>query len=249
MMSADRVISRKNNKIIYRDGNRCIKMFGEEFSKANVLNEALNQATAEELGLNVPKVIEVTAIDGKWAIVSEYIEGKILAQRMEEAPEKKAEYIELLVDLQMTVHAKNAFSFHKLRDKMSRRITESELNATTRYDIYTRLEAMPKHSKVCHGDFEPSNVIISENGTPYIVDWAHATQGNASADIARTYLLFWLNGDISGAEIYLDTACRKSDIAKRYVREWMAIVAASRMIEGNEKEYEFLKSWVDAAEK
>ena len=108
---------------------------------------------------------------------------------------------------------------------------------------------MPKHSKVCHGDFEPSNVIISENGTPYIVDWAHATQGNASADIARTYLLFWLNGDISGAEIYLDTACRKSDIAKRYVREWMAIVAASRMIEGNEKEYEFLKSWVDAAEK
>lgn len=249
MMSADRVISRKNNKIIYRDGNRCIKMFGEEFSKANVLNEALNQATAEELGMNVPKVIEVTAIDGKWAIVSEYIEGKTLAQRMEEAPEKKAEYIELLVDLQMTVHAKNAFSLHKLRDKMSRRITESELDATTRYDIYTRLEAMPKHSKVCHGDFEPSNVIILENGTPYIVDWAHATQGNASADIARTYLLFWLNGDISGAEIYLDTACRKSDIAKRYVREWMAIVAASRMIEGNEKEYEFLKSWVDAAEK
>ena len=38
---------------------------------------------------------------------------------------------------------------------------------------------MPKHNKVCHGDFNPSNVIIAEDGPPYILDWSHATQGNA----------------------------------------------------------------------
>ena len=27
---------------------------------------------------------------------------------------------------------------------------------------------------------------IAENGTPYILDWSHATQGNASAEVART---------------------------------------------------------------
>ena len=243
-MKLDRVIAVRNNKTIYRDGDRAIKVFNADYSKADVLNEALNQARIEETGLNIPKVLEVTMIDGKWAIVSEFIKGKTLSQLMEENPEKKAEYIELLVDLQMSVHAKTSPLLNKLKDKMSRKIAATELDATTRYDLHTRLEGMPKHNKVCHGDFNPSNIIITENGLPYILDWSHATQGNASADVARTYLLFWLSGDISGAELYLDTFCKKSDTAKQYVQKWMPIVAASQSVKGNEKEREFLMSWV-----
>ena len=247
-MKLDQVIAVRNNKTIYRDGDRCVKVFNSEYSKADVLNEALNQARIEETGLNIPKVLEVTMIDGKWAIVSEYIKGKTLAQLMEADPEKKAEYVELLVDLQMSVHSKTSPLLNKLKDKMSRKISSTEFDATTRYDLHTRLEGMPKHNKVCHGDFNPSNVIIAEDGTPYIIDWAHVTQGNASADVARTYLLFWLNGDIEGAKLYLDTFCAKSNTAKQYVQKWMPIVAASQSVKGNEREREFLMSWVDVVD-
>ena len=245
-MKLDRVIAVRNNKTIYRDGDRAIKVFNAEYSKADVLNEALNQARIEETGLNIPKVLEVTMIDGKWAIISEYIKGKTLAQLMaeDEEGEKKEEYINLLVDLQMSVHSKTSPLLNKLKDKMSRKIAATELDATTRYDLHTRLEGMPKHNKVCHGDFNPSNIIITDDGVPYILDWSHATQGNASADVARTYLLFWLSGDIAAAELYLDTFCKKSDTAKQYVQKWMPIVAASQSVKGNEKEREFLMSWV-----
>ena len=247
-MNLDRVIAVRNNKTIYRDGDRCVKVFNAEYSKADVLNEALNQARIEETGLNIPKVLEVTMVDGKWAIVSEYIKGKTLAQLMDENPEKKAEYVDLIVDLQMSVHAKTCPLLNKLKDKMSRKIAQTELDATTRYDLHTRLEGMPKHNKVCHGDFNPSNIIITDDGTPYIIDWSHATQGNASADVARTYLLFWLNGDIDGANLYLDTFCKKSDTAKQYVQKWMPIVAASQSVKGNDKEREFLMSWVSVVD-
>ena len=247
-MKLDRVIAVRNSKTIYRDGEKCIKVFNEEYSKADVLNEALNQARIEETGINIPKVLEVTMIDGKWAIVSEYIQGKTLAQLMEEEPDKKDEYLELLVDLQISVQAHTCPLLNKLKDKMNRKISISELDATTRYDLHTRLEGMPKHNKVCHGDFNPSNIIISEDGTPYIIDWSHATQGNASADAARTYLLFWLNGDIEGAKKYLDLFCQKSDTAKQYVQKWMPIVAASQSVKGNESEREFLLRWVDVVE-
>ena len=250
-MNLDRVIAVRNNKTIYRDGDRCVKVFNAEYSKADVLNEALNQARIEETGLNIPKVLEVTMIDGKWAIVSEFIKGKTLAQLIKEAEDdadKKAQYIELLVELQMSVHAKTCPLLNKLKDKMNRKIAQTEFDATTRYDLHTRLESMPKHNKVCHGDFNPSNIIIAENGTPYIIDWSHATQGNASADVARTYLLFWLNGDIAGAELYLNTFCKKSDTAKQYVQKWMPIVAASQSVKGNEKEREFLASWVSVVD-
>ena len=247
-MKLDNVIAVRNNKTIYRDGDRCIKVFGEDYSKQDVLNEALNQARVEETGLNIPKILEVTMVDGKWAIVTEFIEGKTLDQLMTENKDKKDEYLELLVDLQIQVHSKTCPLLNKLKDKMSRKISLTELDATTRYDLHTRLEGMPKHNKVCHGDFDPTNVIISDNGTAYILDWAHVTQGNASADAARTYLLFWLSGDIDGAKKYLDLFCKKSDTAKQYVQKWMPVVAASQSVKGNEKEREFLLSWVDVVE-
>ncbi len=247
-MKFDKVIAVRNNKTIYRDGERCIKVFDENYSKADVLNEALNQARIEETGLNIPKILEVTMVDGKWAIVSEYIKGKTLAQLMEENTEKSQEYLELLVDLQLSVHDKKSPLLNKLKDKMNRKISATELDATTRYELHTRLEGMPKHNKVCHGDFNPSNVIIAEDGTPYILDWSHATQGNASADAARTYLLFCLNGDIEGAKNYLDLFCKKSNTAKQYVQKWMPIVAASQSVKGQIKEREFLLTWVDVVD-
>jgi len=167
---------------------------------------------------------------------------------MQAHPEKKNEYIELLVDLQMTVHTKTAPLLNKLKDKMNRKIASTKLDATTRYDLHTRLESMPKHNKVCHRDFNPSNIIIAKGNVPYIIDWSHATQGNASADVARTYLLFCLNGDKEGAEYYLDTFCQKSDTAKQYVQKWIPIVAASQSVKGNEKEVEMLMSWVDVVD-
>ena len=148
----------------------------------------------------------------------------------------------------MGIHEMKAPLLTKLKDKMNRKISQADIDATTRYELHTRLEGMPKHNKVCHGDFNPSNIIITEDGVPYILDWSHATQGNASADVARTYLLFWLDGNIEGAKKYMELFCKKSDTAKQYIEKWLPIVAASQSVKGNEHEREFLLSWVDVVD-
>lgn len=247
-MKLDNIIAVRKDKKVYRDGDNCIKVFDEGYSKADILNEALNQSRVEETGLNIPKIKEVCMIDGKWAIVTEFIEGKTLAQLMEENPDKEDEYLNLFVDIQLQVQSKQSELLTKLKDKMNRKISLSGLDATTRYELHTRLEGMPKHKKLCHGDFNPSNVIITPDGTPYIIDWSHATQGNASADVARTYLLFCLNGDDECAKRYLNLFCEKSNTAKQYVQKWMPIVAASQSVKGNEEERQFLLSWVDVVD-
>ena len=245
---ADKIIAVRTSKTVYRDGDTVIKVFDENYSKADVLNEALNQARIEETGLNIPKILEVSKMDGKWALTSEYIPGKTLQQLMDSEPDKKDEYLDLFVNLQMEVHSKTSPLLTKLKDKMNRKIGETDLDATTRYELHTRLEGMPKHKKVCHGDFNPSNIIIRDDGVPFIIDWSHATQGNASADVARTYLLFWLNGDITGAEKYLDMFCKKSDTAKQYIQKWLPIVAASQSVKGRPEEREFLLNWVNVVD-
>lgn len=248
VMNLDKIIAVRTGKTVYCDGDRAVKIFDKDYSKADVLNEALNQARIEKTGLNIPEVLEVTMIDGKWAIVSQFISGKTLAQLMEENPERFDEYLEQFVDLQLTVHNERCPELNRLKDKMNRKISGTSLDATTRYDLHTRLESMPKHVKVCHGDFNPSNIIISEDGKPYILDWSHVTQGNASADAARTYLLFWLKGDFATADKYLNLFCKKSDTARQYIQSWLPIVAASQSVKGKPQEREFLLSWVNVVD-
>ena len=247
-MNLEKVIAVRNSKTVYHDGKKAIKVFDADFSKADILYEARNQARVEDSGLNVPKILEVTEIDGKWAIVSEYIKGKTLAQLMQENPDKSDEYMEFFVDLQLEMQSKNIPLLNKLKDKMNSKIGLADLDATTRYELHTRLEGMPKHNKLCHGDFNPSNIMVTDEGKAYILDWSHATQGNASADAARTYLLFWLDGNFDAAEKYLNLFCKKSDTAKQYIQKWLPIVAASQSVKENPKEREFLLSWVNVVD-
>ena len=245
-MKLDQIIATRDKKTVYKTDGLVIKVFNENHPKSDVFNEALNHARVEETGLNIPRVAEVTQTDGKWAIVTEYVEGKTLAQMMEEDPDNLQQYMNRFVDLQLEIHSKSSPLLNKLKDKLNRQINSlaGELDATTRYELHTRLDSMPKHTKVCHGDFNPTNIIIDKAGTAYIIDWAHATQGNASADAANTYLQFSLY-DQRLAEIYMNLFCEKSDTAKQYVQQWLPIVAAAQLTKGNEKEKDFLLKWID----
>ena len=247
-MKHDNIIATPAGKVVYRDGDQAVKVFDESYKKSDVLNEALNTARVEETGLAIPQLIDVQQIDGKWAIITEYIPGKTLAQLMEENPEKEDEYLELFVDLQLDMHKHTCPMLNMLTEKMNRKIDQTKLDATMRYELHARLASMHVHKKLCHGDFNPSNIIITPEGKPYIIDWAHATQGNASADTARTYLLFCMNGDFDLANKYLDLFCRKSDTARQYVQKWMPIVAASQLSKSTGSEHDFLLKWVDVVD-
>ena len=247
-MKLDNVIAVRKDKTVYRDGDKTIKVFNEKYSKADILNEALNLARVEETGLNVPKIHEVGVVEGKWCIVTDHIEGKTLAKAYEDNPEMKEDYLKLFVEIQLDIHEKQCPLLTKLKDKMRRKISLSGLDATTRYELSTRLDGMPKHTKLCHGDFIPTNIILKSDGTPYIIDWAHATQGNASADVARTYLQFNLKNNAEMAELYLNMFCQLSDTPKQYVQQWMPIVAASQMVKGKDEEKEFLLRWASVCD-
>ena len=241
------VIVERPYKTVYKDGNRIVKVFSEEHGKANVFNEALCHSRVEESGFDVPEVLEVSKTDNnKWALAIEYVEGRTLESMMLADPAKIETYMEKFVDLQLEMHKVTVPRLGLQKEKLARKIAgEKELiDATTRYELDTRLESMPKHTKLCHGDFVPSNVIVKDDGSMTIVDWSHATKGNASGDAALTYLQFALK-DQGIAEMYLNMFCKKSDTARQYVQKWMPIVAAARLSKGIEEEKEFLLKWID----
>jgi serine/threonine protein kinase len=239
------LIVERSYKKVYRCEDTVVKVFESSHSKADVFNEALNVARVEETGLNIPKVTEVAKIGDGWALAVEYKPGKTLEQLMEEHPERVEKYIDDFVDLQLEVTSKVAPLLTRLKDKLSRQINSlSILDASTRYELLTRLEGMPRHHKVCHGDFNPSNIIVGEGGSYSILDWSHVTQGNAGADVANTYLQFSLKNQ-KLADYYMKSYCSKSDTPMQYIQMWLPIVAAAQLTKKHDCEKEFLMKWID----
>ena len=169
-MKLENAIQVKNDKSVYRDGNLKIKVYGESYSKVDVLVSALNQAKIEETGLNVPKLHSVTTVDGKWVVVTDYIEGIPLDVLMQEHPEKEDEYLQQFVDLQHTVHSKRSSGLLKIKEKMNAKIDMTDFDESTKFELHARLAGMPNHDKLCHGDFNPSNIIVTDSGEMYIID-------------------------------------------------------------------------------
>lgn len=241
------LISASDTVDVYKCGDKAVKLFKADSRKTQALYEALTHSRVEATGLRVPVIREVSVIDDRWAISMDLVPGKTLAEIMKDNPNDCEKYIEDMVDLQLSVHEKYAPKLSKLKDKLVRQINSLDiLDDIKKYELLTRLDSMPKHTKLCHGNFTPANIIINDKGT-YIVDWVGARQGNASADVAKTYLLLSLSYP-DYAERYINLFCKKTGTSKRYVQEWMPIVAAARLTEGVEAEKDLLMKWLDVVQ-
>ena len=243
-------LAKSKLKSVYVENNKAIKVFDKNYNKSDVLYEALNTARVEDAGVNIPKLLEVAVTDGKWSITSEYVEGPTLTQLIEKYPDKADDYIKKMVEYQISFQKKSNPLLLVLKDKMNRQIDNS-----VKYELLTRLNSMKNHTKLCHGDYCPDNIIVTADTKGNIkeitaVDWVHATQGNASADIANTFLLLKLQfGDKSDIpEKYINTFCELTNTKRSYVNEWLPLVAAARLTKNKEEEKELLEQWINVVD-
>ena len=243
-MELNNLIASSEMVDVYKVGNMCVKLFKEGVAKTNALYEALTHSRVEATGLRVPVIHEVSVIGNRWAIHMDLIEGETLADRMKADPANLDKYMEQMLDIQLEIHSKSTPKLSKLKDKLNRLINDLDcIDDVKRYELLTRLDSMPKHTKLCRGNFTPDNIILSKKGT-YVVDWIAARQGNASADVGKTYLLLKLKYP-EMADKYLDLFCEKTKTSKKYVQDWLPIMAAARLAENIPEERDFLMKWVD----
>lgn len=238
-MNLDKIIAVRTGKTVYKETDRVIKVFDSDYSKSDILNEALNQARAEEAGLNVPKLLGIEKEDGKWAIISEYISGKTVADIIAENPDKTDEILKRFAELQIAFQRNNTSVFARLRDKVERRITRSQLDEKSKNRLIGELCELPDGDSLCHCDFSPSNVIIDEKGNPVVLDWSHAARGAAEADAASTYLRF-LFEDRLKAEKYLYFYCKSADKKRENIEKLIPIMAAAMSVSRYASERNFL---------
>lgn len=185
-MNLDRIIAVSSSKTVYRDGERCVKVFVRERSASAVLREAMNQNLLREAGLPVPPVEEVTQVNGHWAIVSRYIRGVTLARQMEADPMRVTACLERLACLQRELHTKSCPALYRMRDVLAERRLPTGTPEQCRRALRESTERISREKRICHGDYVPDNVIETPDGELYLVDCARSMAGDPAFDGAVT---------------------------------------------------------------
>lgn len=240
------LINKRRNNAIYTDGNSYYKIFNKNYKKTDVYLEAFITAMVENTGLNVPSIQEISIMDEQWYFKTDCIEGKTLYSMMLNDLENAEKYLDKMVEIHTSIHKKRCDKLPFQKEKLADHINFSNLDKNLKIDLLDMLNTCPRHRKLCHGNFTPHNVLVSGEKY-YITDWNHASQGNASADVARTYL--WMKIHMpSFAEIYLDKFCKATSTSKRYVENWIPIVAAARISKNNPEEIKILRSLISVVE-
>ena len=243
------VLLERADKVVLRDKDSVLKIFGPSYKVPLILNEAMNEARAAETGLPVAKVIEVMKLRDHWCIRREWIEGETLADVMNKDKKNLQKNLRQFVAIQCEIFKKTSERMGNLADKLDKQISASPLPKETRYDLHMKLQSFPRGKALCHGDFNPTNVIITPNGEWRVIDWSHVRLGDPLADVARTYLLFWLSGHVAAAEKYMALACEALKAKLADVQKWLPIVAAAESSrDQTPKNHELLIHWASVVD-
>ncbi|MFF2753142.1 aminoglycoside phosphotransferase family protein [Psychrobacillus sp. NPDC058041] len=223
-------IARGNTAKIYLSDNKIVKVFNDFLPDTESENEANKQKYAYSCGLPVPKVLEVTKINGKQAIIMEYVKGETLADLMLKDNEQAEYYMNISVDMQLEIHSIIPDAIEPMYDKLYRQIESvTKLDKRQKSYLLNRLESFTYENRLCHGDFHLFNLIMTDNQV-VVIDWVDSSAGDIRADIYRTYLLYsQFSSEL--ADMYLRLYCEKSGLLRSEVFQWAPIIAGARLSE------------------
>lgn len=246
-MELKNLISDGDKVQVFEYEGKCVKLFKDPNEpKSVVLYEAITHTRIEETGYaRIPAFLEIRQFDDKYAIVYEFAEGRTLETLMREDPSNTDMYLKQMANIQIEINRLSSAKVSRLKDYLTRSIEGLDIiDDVKKHELLTRLGKMPPHAKLCHGDLSPDNIIVGDRGT-FVIDWMKAKQGNASADVARSYLNFCLKHRTEWAERYLKIYCERSGTDVSYIREWLPIAAAAQLKFKKPDERELLLTMID----
>ncbi|OIU71812.1 phosphotransferase family protein [Rossellomorea aquimaris] len=224
-------IASGNTAEIFLHEDKIIKVFNERLPCGEATYEAGKQKLAYSTGLPVPKILDVEKIDGKQALIMEYVKGKTLGELISDSPGDAGHYMDLSVDIQLKIHSMKVDTLEPMKMKLANQIDGvGELSQRLKEVLIERLDEITFEERLCHGDLHLNNLIMSEDGSLTIIDWIDSSSGDIRADAYRTYLLY-SQVSLELAELYLRLYCQKSGLSKEEIFIWAPIIAGARLSE------------------
>jgi Ser/Thr protein kinase RdoA (MazF antagonist) len=234
------------------DESAVLKLFHDWFSLENIEYELKIARAVHISGVKSPAVRELIQVNGHNGLVYERVNGESMLKMFPRKLWKIPSYARTFAALHAQMHdCVFGADMPSQRERLKRKIEQANaLPTPLKTALTTSLLSLPESDRVCHGDFHPDNILLTETDST-IIDWIDATSGNPLADVARTSIillgaraqtqnLFFKFVLYVFHSIYLREYFRLRPHGRDEYHRWLPIVAGARLSE-NIKE---LESWL-----
>ena len=169
---------------------KVLKLFYDWFGLENIEYELRIAKAVHTSGLPVPAVGEIIQVNDRHGLIYQRVEGVSMFEVMSQKPWRLFHYARRSAELHVEMHAKTIQAdipeqHHKLRNKIKHAdVLRSEL----RNRAFSALESMPGGDRLCHGDFHPGNIMVTDQDE-VVIDWIDSSLGNPLSDLARSTII------------------------------------------------------------
>lgn len=212
-----------------------------------------------DAGIPTPAAGEIVEVRGRRGIVFERVTGISMLQDMNAHPWSIFQHARTLAELQSRINRLTIPCLSSGKDGLANAIRRTPyLSNTLRKDVLHLLDGLGDGEKVCHGDFHPGNIMLTDKGA-IVIDWMTVSTGNPIADFARTGVLLTIGPKGAGKQVSPMVRLVIHVFYQMYSRyylhlvpdrgnehgKWLTVVAAARLNEQIEQERDALLQMVE----
>ncbi|WP_438350638.1 phosphotransferase [Paenibacillus sp. FA6] len=239
----------------WEDSGKIIKLAKHNTDYEAMRREFHNNLIAWDNRLPVARPYELLEIDGRPGIVFERIYGETIMERFlkqvltpnTSTTDTNGEDICITARILNEIHNKSDVSLpSSQRNNIEHSIRNvGYLSLAEKEAVISILDTLPSKQLLCHGDPNPGNILIKNDGKAVIIDWMNASIGNPEADLAEyiimiTYAILpsYLPNSISEffdsirepiINIFMDEYTKLTGITYDEVLPWITPVAARKL--------------------
>lgn len=188
-MKCRKIIGVGNTATVYEwEECRVLKLFYQGYPKKAVEKEFLNAMAIRNMNFAKPKAYKIIVYKERIGIIYDRVEGESLLDWVMKTGDvqKCAVYMSKLHKaiiqnkINNVPNYKEFLKFHILNTL--------SVNLNKREEVLEMIDKLPNGNALCHGDFHPGNILIS-NGHTVVIDFMNVCHGNFLYDVARTVFL------------------------------------------------------------
>lgn len=248
VLSVGKLIGKGNTAEVYLWGkNDVIKIFNQCIPEGLIKNEYDTNLQIQYLQLPSPMAKGIIEVEGKKGIIYKKLEGENLTNLLTRNPFSIKKNAKLFSQLHFQIHQKDGNYLPKQKEYLMKNIQMTDLLTNEeKQSICEYLRSLPEGNQVCHGDFHPDNILVS-NDQVKVIDWMTGSSGNPIGDIAKTFIIIkyaYLPKSMPNLirmflEVLRDYFCKyylkeyekQTGISMEEIEKWTLPIMASRLAE------------------
>lgn len=185
------VIGEGKNSIVYRlDEDKIIKVYKPKNTMEDIENEHNSAQKALLMGMPTAVSYDIVRVGNLYGTIFELVNARSVIGCIYDEPENKQKYIKMFAEFLKEINAIEAkpgeLPSRKERYELALSRIQAEISEEEYASLKTLMDSVPESNNIVHGDYQPNNVMVSENEL-LIIDMDTLSVGDPIFDLVSCY--------------------------------------------------------------